>query len=69
MKRLLHLREMKDKSSSFEYRIQVLSEELTGKQHEVAKIQDEATEWRATAQISQQEQQLQQGQLEEKHYW
>jgi chromosome segregation ATPase len=61
-----HLREMKDKSTSFEYRIQVLSEELTGKQHEVAKIQEEATEWRATAQISQQEQQVQQGQLEEK---
>ncbi|QEC45566.1 hypothetical protein [Pseudobacter ginsenosidimutans] len=61
-----HLREMKDKSASFEYRIQVLSEELTEKQSEITKISEEAIEWRATAQISQQEKQVQQQQIEEK---
>ncbi|MBO9632407.1 MAG: hypothetical protein J7578_04770 [Chitinophagaceae bacterium] len=62
----MHLREMKEKSDQFEFRIQVLSEELTEKQQEVVKIQDEATGWRATAQINQQENQAQQHQLEER---
>ncbi|MGN6419167.1 MAG: hypothetical protein ACTHMC_16835 [Pseudobacter sp.] len=61
-----HLREMKDKSEKFEYRIQVLSEELAEKKQEAAKIHEEATEWQATALISQQEQQLQQQKIEEK---
>ncbi|NML23142.1 hypothetical protein HHL16_19855 [Pseudoflavitalea sp. G-6-1-2] len=62
----MQLREMKEVSEKFEYRIQILSDELTEKQLEAAKIQDEATEWRATAQISQQEQEIQQHHLEEK---
>lgn len=61
-----HLREMKDKSDKFEYRIHVLSEELAEKQQEAARIHEEATEWQATALISQQEQQLQQQKIEEK---
>lgn len=61
-----HLREMNEKSGKFEYRIQVLSEELEEKQLETAKIREEATEWMTTAQISQQEQQMQQQKIEEK---
>lgn len=57
---------MKDKSEKFEYRIHKLSEELAEKQQEAARIHEEATEWQATALISQQEQQLQQQKIEEK---